>query len=114
MQSRTEMRQNLPRGYFKKRKYDTKNVRPPDKLPQTSSFSFNFQSFVNIRTYWTVLLVLILCVAKGDTTTIEPNLNVVALSQSKMNENPVIQEENGYKSKQTDIFKTYSFFIALN
>lgn len=94
-------RQNLPRGYFKKRKHNTENVRPPDDatMPRKSSFSMNFESFVNIRTFWKVLLVLNLCVAKGLTSTTLDPFSVVGLPQLKSTEVANYEGENGSKSE---------------
>lgn len=103
MQSRTEMshdklmrRQNLPRGYFKKRKHESEDVRPPDiaTMTQKSSFSVNYKSFVNMKTFWKVWIVLILCVVGGmASTTIEPDLKVLSLAAPKESDSTIQQEE---------------------
>ena len=109
MQSRTEMshnklmrRKNHPRGYFKKLKHDTENVRPPDiaKMPRKNSYSMNYGSFVNIRTLWTIFVVLNLFVAPTfATTTILPDLNSLSLQKPQTNDVATYDEENGSKSE---------------
>lgn len=104
MQSRTEMshdklmrRKNLPRGYFKKRKYESEDARPPDidEMTQKCSFSVNYQS---LNASWKVWIVLILFVSGGmaSTTTIEPDLKVLSLETPREAD---LQIRNGSNSE---------------
>jgi hypothetical protein len=118
MQSRTEMshdklmrRQNLPRGYFKKRKHESEDVRPPDiaLIMQMSSFSANYKSFVNTRTFWKVCIVLILCVAGGmASTTIEPDLKVLSLEAPRESDSTAVREQNESGSESEFSFRILS------
>lgn len=93
-------RKNLPRGYFKKRKYESEDARPPDinKTTQNCSFSVNYQKFGSINTSWKVWIVLILFVSGGmaTTTTIEPDLKVLSLKAPREAD---VQIRNGSNSK---------------
>lgn len=111
MQSRTETshnrlmhRQNLPRGYFKKRKHESEDARPPDiaKTMQQSKFSLNYLNCVNTGNF-KFLIVLILWMAmaiqqSNATTTIEPDLKVLSLERS-VTPNPLLRNENGSGSE---------------
>lgn len=92
MQSRTEMNHNqfkhrhsLPRGYFKKRKHEPEDARPPDiaKIIQKPNLSANYVDFVNMRSWAKCLIVLFLLteaiVSQISATTIEPDLKVLSL-----------------------------------
>lgn len=92
MQLRTEVnqtqfiyRQRLPRGYFKKRKHESKDARPPDIAQMTRAFSpsVNHLDCVNTRRVSKCLLVLILLmgaiVRQGNASAIETDLKVLSL-----------------------------------
>jgi hypothetical protein len=68
MQSRIELshnhaikRQNLPRGYFKKRKFESKE--PPDiaKIKTKKNCSSSVFSFVNMKKVEKIFIVLLFC-----------------------------------------------------
>lgn len=97
MQSRTELshsriihRQNLPRGYFKKRKHESEDARPPDiaKIPfRQNTFSVNYLNCVNTKNF-KFLIVLIIWMgatirqANATYTTIETDLKVLSLERT--------------------------------
>lgn len=102
-------RKNLPRGYFKKRKHESEDARPPDiaktMQQQQSTFSLNYLNSVNMKTF-KFLIVLILWMASGNpmvqqcnaTTTIEPDLKVLSLERS-VTPTPLLTNENGSGSE---------------
>lgn len=113
MQSRTEMshhnshlmhRQNLPRGYFKKRKHESEDARPPDiaktMQQQQSTFSLNYLKSVNMRNFmFLIVLILWMAVQKCNaSTTIEPDLKVLSLERS-VTPTPLLTNENGSGSE---------------
>lgn len=108
MQSRTDHnqilmhRQSLPRGYFKKRKHQPENARPPDiaKMTQETRFSVNCLDCVHSRNLVKILFVFVLLlgvqVGKGSaTTTIEPELSVLSLEKSAEILAPNLTSGNG-------------------
>lgn len=77
-------RQRLPRGYFKKRKHESKDARPPDiaKMTRTYSPSVNYLDCVNTRRALKFLVLMWLMeaiVQPGNATSIEPDLKVLSL-----------------------------------
>lgn len=111
MQSRTELshsriihRQNLPRGYFKKRKHESEDARPPDiaKIPiRQNTFSVNYLNCVNKKQF-KFMIVLILwmmtTIRQASATTIEPDLKVLSLEKA-ITPTPLLTSDNGSGSE---------------
>lgn len=95
-------RQSLPRGYFKKRKHEPEDARPPDiaKMTRTFSPNVNYLDCVNIKRVLKCLLVLTLWIgaiaSQVHASTIEPDLKVLSLETTVA---PVMRQNNTSKSK---------------
>ena len=111
MQSRTELshsriihRQNLPRGYFKKRKHESEDARPPDiaKIPfRQNTFSVNYLNCVNTKNLkFMIVLILwmVTTIRHANATTIEPDLKVLSLERTAT-PLPSLTNENGSGSE---------------
>lgn len=106
MQSRTELshsriihRQNLPRGYFKKRKHEWPDIA---KIPiRQKMFSVNYLNCVNTKNV-KFMIVLILwmgtTIRQANATTITPDLKVLSLERT-VTPLPHLTNENGSGSE---------------